>query len=159
MALLEPHLDDLEMTRTVQLLGGRRMFARTLHSRLDTHDLLKVGLPAKVLDHLVREVDLLRGDPTCLERAVGISTRTYQRRKKDDADKPLSREQSGRVWKFAEVLARVSTMLGSQEEAEQWLERPAVGLDQRRPMDLLSTPAGLEMLETFLTRLEYGVYT
>ena len=158
MALLEPHIEDLEMDRTVELLGGRRILSRTLHSRLDTHDLLQEGLPAKVLDHLVREVYLLRGTD-CLERAVGISTRTYQRRKRDDAERPLSREQSGRVWKFAEVLARVTTLLGSQEEAEQWLERPAIGLDQRRPMDLLSTPAGLEMLETYLTRLEYGVYT
>jgi putative toxin-antitoxin system antitoxin component (TIGR02293 family) len=49
--------------------------------------------------------------------------------------------------------------MGSQEAAEQWLERPAIGLDQRRPIDLLSTPAGVELVETFLERLEYGVYT
>jgi putative toxin-antitoxin system antitoxin component (TIGR02293 family) len=42
--------------------------------------------------------------------------------------------------------------------AEQWLERPAIGLHQRRSIDLLATPAGMEMIEAFLTRLEYGVY-
>jgi|SRR5579859_281826 len=160
MALLEPHIeDDGGLAGAVQLLGGRRVIARRLTSRLETHDLLKAGLPAKALDYLVGRVVMLRGDPGGLERAVGISTRTYQRRKKDEEDKPLSREQSGRVWKFAEVLARVTKLLGSQEDAERWLERPAVGLDQRCPIDLLSTPAGVEMLETFLTRLEYGVYT
>jgi putative toxin-antitoxin system antitoxin component (TIGR02293 family) len=50
-------------------------------------------------------------------------------------------------------------VLGSQEEAEQWLERPAIGLDQRRPLDLLATPAGVQIVEDFLRRLEYGVYT
>jgi putative toxin-antitoxin system antitoxin component (TIGR02293 family) len=50
-------------------------------------------------------------------------------------------------------------VLGSQQEAEQWLERPAIGLDRRRPIDLLATPAGVELVETFLERLEYGVYT
>ena len=35
---------------------------------------------------------------------------------------------------------------------------PAVGLDQRRPLDLLVTPAGTKIVEDFLQRLEYGVY-
>ncbi|TIU87949.1 MAG: DUF2384 domain-containing protein, partial [Mesorhizobium sp.] len=30
--------------------------------------------------------------------------------------------------------------------------------DQRRPIDLLATPAGVGLLEDYLERLEYGVY-
>ena len=86
-----------------------------------------------------------------------MSLRTLQRRK-DAPDKPLSQEQSGRTWKFAEILAKATDVFGSQEEAEQWLERPAIGLDQRRPIDLLATPAGIELVEQYLTRLAYGVY-
>ncbi|MCP1838249.1 putative toxin-antitoxin system antitoxin component (TIGR02293 family) [Bradyrhizobium sp. USDA 4524] len=86
-----------------------------------------------------------------------MSLRTFQRRK-DAPDKPLSQEQSGRTWKFAEILAKATDVFGSQEEAEQWLERPAIGLDQRRPIDLLVTPAGVELVEQYLTRLAYGVY-
>lgn len=50
-------------------------------------------------------------------------------------------------------------MLGSQQEAKAWLERPAIGLNQRRTIDLLAMPAGAEIVETFLKRIEYGVYT
>jgi putative toxin-antitoxin system antitoxin component (TIGR02293 family) len=50
-------------------------------------------------------------------------------------------------------------VLGSQEEAEKWLERPAIGLDQERPIDLLTTPAGVKLVEDYLGRLEYDVYT
>jgi len=32
-------------------------------------------------------------------------------------------------------------------------------LDHRKPIDLLSTPAGIEAVKTHLTLLEYGVYT
>jgi hypothetical protein len=64
----------------------------------------------------------------------------------------------GRAWKFAEILAKATDVLGTQAEAEQWLERPAIGLDQRRPIDLLGTPAGVELVEDYLERLEYGVY-
>jgi putative toxin-antitoxin system antitoxin component (TIGR02293 family) len=93
-----------------------------------------------------------------LEKATGISLRTVQRRRNTPIQR-LSREQSGRTWKLAEVLAKATSVMGSQQAAEQWLERPAVGLDQRRPIDLLSTPAGLALVEDFLERVEYGVYT
>ena len=61
--------------------------------------------------------------------------------------------------KLVEILAKATAVLGSKEDAEQWLEKPAIGLDQRKPMDLLATPAGVEMVEDYLGRLEYGVYT
>ncbi|MDQ2803328.1 MAG: DUF2384 domain-containing protein, partial [Pseudomonadota bacterium] len=96
-------------------------------------------------------------EPALLEKAIGMSLRTFQRRR-GAPTKPLSQEQSGRIWKFAEILAKATAVLGSQEEAQQWLERPAIGLDQRCPIDLLATPAGVEIVEDFLERIEYGVY-
>ncbi|WP_207462074.1 antitoxin Xre/MbcA/ParS toxin-binding domain-containing protein [Azospirillum sp. SYSU D00513] len=57
------------------------------------------------------------------------------------------------------MLARATELFGSQEEAEEWLDRPAMGLNKNRPLHLLATPAGVEMVKDFLTRLEYGAYT
>lgn len=145
---------DPDIGRTVALLGGRATLRRTVRSRLDAHDLLERGLPANALRHLVEHVDLLVHNWA----AVGMSLRTYQR-VRDASEKPLNRDQSGRTWKFAEILGRATALLGSQAEAEGWLERPAMALDQRRPIDLLSTPVGVEAVEDHLTRLEYGVYT
>ena len=159
MALAEPTIEDVEISRTVELLGGRRTLHRPVRSRLEAHDLLQQGLPGHALKHLVNDVAMLRAPHHgSLEKAVGISLRTYQRRK-DAPDKKLSPEQSGRAWKFAEILGRAIALFGSQAEAEEWLERPAMALEQRRPIDLLSTPAGVESVEDHLTRLEYGVYT
>lgn len=147
---------DVELQRIMALLGGDRMIASTLRGPLDAHEMLLRGLPGRALTHLVDSFVVLRKTAS-LEEAVGISLRTFQRRR-DAPAKPLSQEQSGRAWKFAEILARATMLLGSQEEAEGWLERPAVGLDQRRPIDLLATPAGVRLVEDFLQRLEYGVY-
>jgi hypothetical protein len=61
--------------------------------------------------------------------------------------------------KFAEILTRATTLFRSQAAAEQWLKQPAIGLDQRRPIDLMTTPAGLELVEDYVGRIEYGVYT
>ncbi|MBD0273471.1 MAG: DUF2384 domain-containing protein [Acetobacteraceae bacterium] len=155
----EPDTENAGIGRTVELLGGRRALRRAVRSRLEAHDLLREGLPGHALKHLVDQVITLRAPHHgSLEKAIGISLRTYQRRK-DALDKPLSPEQSGRTWKFAEILGRAIEAFGSQAEAEAWLERPAMALDRRKPIDLLSTPAGVEAVEDHLTRLEYGVYT
>jgi putative toxin-antitoxin system antitoxin component (TIGR02293 family) len=159
MALLDPDVEetvDPAVARTATLLGGRRTLRRPVRSRLEAHDLIQAGIPARALVHLVDNVPIAREGG--LEQAVGISLRTYQRRR-ETLDQPLSREQSGRAWKFAEILGRATEIMGTQHEAEQWLERPAIGLDQRRPIDLLSTPAGVQSVEDYLTRIEYGVYT
>jgi putative toxin-antitoxin system antitoxin component (TIGR02293 family) len=102
-------------------------------------------------------VDLL-SKPGSLEKAIGVSVRTLQRRKANPG-KLLSPEQSGRTWKFAEIVSRATAVFGSSTAAEQWLERPAIGLDRRRPIDLLATPAGIEIVESYLERIHYGVYT
>jgi putative toxin-antitoxin system antitoxin component (TIGR02293 family) len=59
--------------------------------------------------------------------------------------------------KVTEILARATAVFGGQKEAKQWLERPAIGLDQRRPIDLLATAAGAKIVEDHLTRLAFGV--
>lgn len=159
MSSLDVAAEDPWISRTVELLGGPRALHRHVQSRLDAHDLLREGLPGNALRHLVDYVRLLHGPHQgALEKAVGISLRTYQRHK-EGAERKLSPEQSGRAWKFAEILGRATDLFGSQIEAEDWLERPAMALGHRAPLDLLSTPAGLETVEDHLTRLEYGVYT
>ncbi|AJD46263.1 DUF2384 domain-containing protein [Rhizobium sp. SEMIA 4085] len=145
-----------ELQKVAALLGGARILSRRLTSALDAHELLLHGLPTSAVDHLIGQLVFI-GKTQSLEKAVGMSLRTWQRRK-DAPSKPLSQEQSGRAWKFAEILAKATDVFGTQAEAEQWLEGPAIGLDQRRPIDLLGTPAGVELVEDYLERLEYGVY-
>lgn len=58
-----------------------------------------------------------------------------------------------------ELLARAARVFGSEEEAERWLHRRAVGLNGQRPIDLLRSVEGSTVVEDFLTRVEYAVYT
>lgn len=143
---------------TVEFLGGASLFKHRLGTALDAHEMLLHGLPGEALTHLVETLRVFRVTDEALEKAFGMSLRTFQRRKEAPA-KPLNREQSGRTWKFAEILARATELFGSQEEAERWLGRPAMALNRHRPIDLLTTPAGVELVEDLLGRIEYGVYT
>ncbi|MFX0547336.1 antitoxin Xre/MbcA/ParS toxin-binding domain-containing protein [Roseovarius sp. S1116L3] len=58
--------------------------------------------------------------------------------------------------RYAELLEQAISIFGSKEEAEDWMKRPAIGLERRKPIDLISGEA--KVVETYLTRLEYGVY-
>jgi putative toxin-antitoxin system antitoxin component (TIGR02293 family) len=147
--------DQVVLGRTVEILGGKAAFPHPIRSRLEAHDALRVGLRSVALQFILETLALDKAD---LTKAIGISLRTLQRYR-EEPGRLLSPEQSGRAWKFAEVLARATEVFGSRAEAERWLERPAIALDQRKPIELLSTPTGVEMVEDHLTRLEYGVYT
>jgi len=138
------------------LLGGNRVLGTAIENDLDAHALLNRGLPRRALTSLIEKLhDIPAGEAS---EALGMSVRTLQRHK-SAPDELLDVQQSGRAWKFAEILAKAARVLGSQEEAERWLKRPAIGLNQQRPIDLLTTPAGVKLVEEYLGRLEYDVYT
>jgi putative toxin-antitoxin system antitoxin component (TIGR02293 family) len=149
--------EPARLAKVAGLLGAPHTLRKVPRSALEAHEMLLRGLPTKALTHLVQNLVTLRWDES-FAKAVGMSLRTYQRHS-SATTKPLNPEQSARTWKLAEVLARATAVLGSKEAAEQWLEEPATGLDQRRPIDLLATPAGVELVENFLIRLDQGVYT
>ncbi len=127
-------------------------------STLAVHDQIARGLPARALLGIDAKLAVLDAMDT-IGPAIGISERTFHRWKKQPPGTPLGPEVSGRLWKFAEILARATDVLGSQTAAENWLQTPAMALDRRRPIDLLSTPVGVVAVEELLTRIEYGVYT
>jgi putative toxin-antitoxin system antitoxin component (TIGR02293 family) len=56
------------------------------------------------------------------------------------------------------IRKQAELLFGSRAESRAWLSRPAMALEQRRPIDLLDTAEGRRVLSNLLTQLEYGVY-
>jgi putative toxin-antitoxin system antitoxin component (TIGR02293 family) len=111
------------IAQVVDLLGGQRVLGRRISSKLDVHEAITRGIPGGALVHMVGRVRTLKPDD--VSRAVGVSLRTVQRRTKDPRSR-LSQEQSGRTWKFAEIVAKATEVFGDQTEAENWLTTPAM---------------------------------
>lgn len=151
--------ESRRLSWVIDLLGGKATFAKEPSNVLDVHDMITLGFPSAALTSLCEKVSYFQRSDEAWYKALGISERTLQRRKADTDPKTLSSEQSGRAWKLAEVVAKATGVFGSLEEAERWLDRPAIGLNQKRPIDLLSTTAGIEVVEQYLERMEFGVYT
>ena len=88
--------------------------------------------------------------------ALGLSARTLARRRAEPRRR-LDPDQSARTWRLSRCLTHAIRIFG-KDEAEAWFVRPAIGLAQRRPIDLFSTAPGAELVERYLTQIEYGVY-
>jgi putative toxin-antitoxin system antitoxin component (TIGR02293 family) len=141
---------------SLQYLGGKRFSRRGLSSKVDVHSVIVKGVPFASLIFLIQEMTEVAEEDVA--KVLGISTRTL-RRQSEAPDKQMPADLASKAWLFAETLAKATEVFGGKEAAEQWMSRPAVGLSGQRPIDLLQTVQGAELVNDFLTRLEYGVYT
>lgn len=143
------------LATTLEMLGGDEVISPPPETLLDVHHWVAQGIPSASITHLAQAIEPLPAQR--LSEALGISLRTLHRKKGAQSD-TLSPAQGGRAFKFAEVVAKASAVLGSRAAAVQWLSAPAMGLEQQKPIDLLATPVGTQLVEELLDRIEYGVY-
>ncbi|SDG83548.1 antitoxin Xre/MbcA/ParS toxin-binding domain-containing protein [Sulfitobacter delicatus] len=57
-----------------------------------------------------------------------------------------------------ELIELCTQVMGSAENAEEWRSSPAIGLESKRPSDLMETQSGRDQMEILLTQIQYGVY-
>lgn len=119
---------------------------------MDQHGLVQEGVPTEVLDKVI--ASFVRLQEAEVLGAVGVSSRTVQRRKTG----VLSPEHSGAMLDLIAVTQKAIEVLGSRDDAEDWLHRPALALDGRRPIELLTTRQGADLVKDHLTRMDHGVY-
>ena len=121
---------------------------------LQTHDRVTKGIRVADLRRFMDAYHLL--DTSQVLKVIGTSERTLQRAA--EKAKPLDMNVSDRALRLATVTSQAMDVLGSQEAAERWLSIPALGLGGRKPIDLLQSTQGTELVRTLLTRMDYGVY-
>lgn len=141
--------------RVTKLLGTTDLVVET---PVDVHDYLSRGMPRRSAFTLIGRLRHVKPNDKAIERALGMSERTLHRFKADSVDKLLDVNQASRVWTLADVLSKAQEVLGTQDAAERWLTSQALGLNAKRPIDLLQTAQGAEVVKTFLERMEFGVY-
>lgn len=147
--------EELVLARTFELLGGVKLLKRRPASRAEIHASLVRGIPNAALSHLTASLALVSEE--AVASVVGVSTRTL-RRSRDEPKRLMAPDLASRTWLLAETLARAAEVLGGPEAAERWLSEEAMGLGGARPIDLLTTVQGAELVGEFLGRLETGVY-
>lgn len=141
--------------RATELLGGAIWTKRHPASAVEVHDAVVEGVPYASLNHLLAEFKTVPEEDVA--QAIGVSTRTLQRQRSKSRE-PMAPELGSRAWQLAETLAKAEDVLGNHADAERWLIEPAMGLDGKRPIELLQTAQGAQLVGDFLGRLQFGVY-
>lgn len=134
------------------LLGGTKTIKSKVHNELDLILLTRAGLPKKSLDTLSAKLGI---SMERLSRLLNISLRTLQRKKDTDH---LSIHVSEQILAIAEVVIRGIEVLGSQQSLEIWLHSQLAFLNNRKPIDIMDTTIGTQLLLKILGRIEHGVY-
>jgi putative toxin-antitoxin system antitoxin component (TIGR02293 family) len=136
---------------TPRVLAGLRHKYLDL-SEVDRHLKVHEGIEAVDLKTQIDAFSHLR--PADVMKSIGVSTKTLDRK----ATERLNPRHSDAALALIEITAQAERILGTPVLAEDWLSRPAVGLNRQRPLDLLTSTPGIQAVKDLLTRIEYGVY-
>lgn len=143
----------LHYARVEQLLGEKSLH---IANPIDLHDRIVAGLPRRTLVQLVEGLTCLQANEVL--KALNVRPGAWHRIVAEQTGPVLDPECSARVWSLAETLVQAEEVLGGREDAERWMAAPAIGLNARRPIDLMATPQGTELVKTLLLRMANGVY-
>src|SRR5262245_38073781 len=144
----------METEAIADVLGGRKVFRKSVKGPEDLAYLVRKGLPADSLSVLAERLHLSN---TILSRKLGIPQRTLTRRLSKAS--LLTPAESDRTVRMARVYANAVEMIGDEEKAIEWLNTPNRALGGERPLDQLDTDVGARMVEDVLGRIAYGVYS
>jgi putative toxin-antitoxin system antitoxin component (TIGR02293 family) len=120
------------------------------------HPFLAEGLKASVLLSLARSTSIFRTKQYI--EVLGMSPSTFYRIQKKPEER-LTNSQTAQTYEFAELYAKAHEIFGSTEVADSWFQTPARQLSDEKPIELLTTPPGLQRVRDYLAQIDYGVYS
>ena len=91
-----------------------------------------------------------------MSEIVNISARTFTRRKREGV---LHADETERVYRLADLMARATEVLHSNEDAQHWLKTPKKALGGETPLKLADTELGAKEVKDLLGRIEHGVFS
>ena len=109
---------------------------------------------------LVNPADLLKHwSPQFTSDEIGdliIPKRTLARRVANQ--EPLSLDEADRAIRVGHVSVEAERVFGDPEKAFRWLRRPNQTLHDQRPIDLLTSHAGVQVVLERLGQIDHGMF-
>lgn len=126
---------------------------RATNSPLDLVTLTRRGLRKQALLNLSNMLELTAKE---IANLLPVTKRTLQRKQPNDFLSTAASEQivliSGLTDKGIETFGNIKPFL-------KWLKTENTALNGYRPLDLLDTAIGIQLVEDVLMRISYGVYS
>ena len=123
--------------------------------RLQNNVLLVIKAHEGVGSEKLQELMLItKHDKTFFADILHLSPKTIERYIKED--KKFNPTESEKMLKLEQVYEWGKEVFGNVESFNKWIEKPAYGLNDKIPKDLMQTHGGLELVEDELVRIAYG---
>ena len=117
-------------------------------------ELINIGFDIKVLS---RTASFLSVSNEIIANAIRLAPTTFARRKKYGR---LNPDESDRAFRLIKVADRAIDLFeGDVSEAMKWMNKPAIALDNKKPIEMLGTSAETIAVLKLIDRIEYGVYS
>lgn len=130
-------------------LGGPETLGCEVRSDADLVRVVESGLPTECLkalgEHGVSDQEI---------HVLIINPRTLSHRRLKA--QRLTLEESDRAARVARLLALTERTFANREKASKWLHRELGIFGGRRPIDLIRTHAGAQLVEEALARIAWG---
>jgi putative toxin-antitoxin system antitoxin component (TIGR02293 family) len=131
-----------------QILGLK---AKTIRTPLDLVKLGGKGLSKETVSRLANHLSIGLQEMAPL---LSVNLRTIQRY---SAERIFSRTISERILRIALVVARGEVVFGDSDQFRTWLKEPNRAMAGQKPLDLLVSDFGIDMILDQLGRIEHGI--
>ncbi|MVM34546.1 DUF2384 domain-containing protein [Spirosoma sp. HMF4905] len=109
------------------------------------------GVPATRFFEIV---DLTGYKREQLAEVFDTSLKTFQRYEREQ--KKLNPQDSEKVLKIMALFQTGESVFGSSNAFRRWMDKPAYGLGDQIPFELLHTSGGIDLVMDEVIRIEYG---
>jgi len=110
------------------------------------------GVKAQVFEDIATISGIDRNE--LAERVFGVSYKTIKRYLKES--KNLNPRNSELSLKLLHMFRKGIRVFGNKESFVRWINKPAYGIGDLIPINIINTSTGIDLIEDELFRIEYG---
>jgi putative toxin-antitoxin system antitoxin component (TIGR02293 family) len=138
----------------IVLLGGKLSAKKSVLSGFDLIALSNEGITRQAIESLAQYIGV--SQKIFVEGILNISIKTIERKKLTDK---LDKKLSSHIIEVAKVVQHAGNVFEDKDKVIRWFSKPNRALNEVKPVEMLDTLTGLQMVNDVLGRIEEGVYS
>ena len=137
---------------------NNRHIKPTYRAFLDDKYVLAIAVKRGIPKNLFMEIaQFSKLDDEQWSKSLGINVRTFQRHKKAEKH-TFNPNHSERIFDIAEVFNEGIEVFDSLDDFKEWLNSPSIPLGNNKPIEMLDSSYGKELVMEELSRIEHGIF-
>lgn len=134
------------------ILGGRKLMSRAPSTSFDFLTITRKGIPKQSVVNLAEIMDIPMKD---IASILNLSYKILGRKRNADL---LDTLVSSLSIEIAQTVARGLALFEDPDKLNRWLQKENSALSGKKPIELLNTPTGINLVNKVLLRMEEGIY-